>query len=93
MLTDYRTAPISDKLKVTLAFLEKLTLRPEDVVPDDVAPLRAAGISDRAISDAIHVCAAFNAIDRIADAFAFAIPSPEAFDKAADFLLSKGYDL
>lgn len=93
MLDDYRTAPISDKLKVTLAFLEKLTLRPEDVVPEDVAPLRAAGLSDRAISDAIHVCVAFNVIDRIADALAFAIPDDNNFDKAADFLLQKGYDL
>jgi alkylhydroperoxidase family enzyme len=93
VLDDYKKAPISDKLKSTLAFLEKLTLRPEDVVAADIEPMRAAGVSDSAIEDAIHVCAAFNIIDRIADALAFAIPDQENFDKAADFLLKKGYDL
>ena len=76
-----------------LEFLEKLTMRPESVTAQDIAPLRAAGLSDQAISDAIHVNTAFNIIDRVADAFEFAIPSTEEFDKAADFLLAKGYDL
>ena len=37
-----------------LEFLEKLTMRPESVTSQDIAPLRAAGLSDSAISDAIY---------------------------------------
>ncbi len=34
---------------------------------DDIERLRVAGWSDRAISDAVQVCAYFNYINRIAD--------------------------
>ncbi len=70
MLADWRTAPVDEKLRATLGLLEKLTLRPAEVGPDDVAPLRAAGLSDEAIADAIAVAASFNLIDRIADSLA-----------------------
>ncbi len=91
VLDDWRTAPIDEKLRAMLGFLEKLTLRPGDVGPEDVAPLRAAGVSDQAIEDAIHVCAFFNMIDRIADSLGFDVPSPEGFAQGADSLLKRGY--
>ena len=91
MLDDWRTAPIGEKLRATLGFLEKLTLCPSDIGPEDVAPLRAAGLSDQAIEDAIYVCAYFNVIDRVADALGFDIPSPEGFAQGADSLLKRGY--
>jgi alkylhydroperoxidase family enzyme len=53
VLAAYRTAPIPEKVRVTLAFLEKLTLRPAEVGPADVVPLRAAGLADDEIEDAI----------------------------------------
>jgi len=49
-----------------------VTLTPADVTPDDVDAVRAAGVSDEAIEDALAVCACFNLIDRIADSFGFA---------------------
>ena len=70
MLAVWRTPPVDEKLRATLGLLEKLTLRPAEVGPDDVAPLRAAGLSDEAIADAIAVAASFNLIDRIADSLA-----------------------
>ena len=57
-LDNWRTAPIDSRLRATLGFLEKLTLHPNDVRAADVAPLRAVGVSDVAIEDAINVCAA-----------------------------------
>jgi hypothetical protein len=33
----------------------------------------------------------FNATNRLADAFGFAVPGPEAFEAGAKFLLSRGY--
>ncbi len=93
MLDDYKTAPIDDKLRVTLAFLEKLTLTPDDVTPADVAPLRAAGLSDEAIADAIHVCAMFNIYDRLADAMDWEVSTdPQDWVKSARYLLKYGYE-
>ena len=91
MLEDWRTAAIPERLKVVLAFLEKLTLHPQQVGPHDVAPLRAAAVSDAAIADAIHVCAAFNIIDRIADSLNFAVPDAAGFAAGAKRLLRRGY--
>lgn len=75
VLEDYESAPIEPRLKTTLAFIQKLTLHPWDVTPEDIAPMREAGVSDAAIEEAISVCACFNIIDRLADAFDFEIPN------------------
>jgi alkylhydroperoxidase family enzyme len=64
---DWRTAPVTPKLRATLGFLEKLTLQPEDVAREDADAVRAAGVSDEALIDAIHVCALFSMIVRLAD--------------------------
>ncbi|MGZ3583289.1 MAG: hypothetical protein ACXVCT_11095 [Ktedonobacterales bacterium] len=53
--------------------------------------VRAAGVSERAILDAINICAAFNLIDRVADALGFDIPA--SFTKGAASLLQRGYKL
>jgi uncharacterized peroxidase-related enzyme len=91
VLADYRTAPISGKLRATLGFLEKLTLRPAEVGPADMAPLRAAGLTDEEIEDAIHVCALFNVINRAADSLGFEPADEEGYQAGARFLLSVGY--
>ena len=91
MLDDWRTAPVDEKLRATLGFLEKITLSPEEVGPRDAALARRAGVSDAALRDAVYVCAYFNLIDRVSDALDFAIPSPEQFRKGAKVLLRFGY--
>jgi alkylhydroperoxidase family enzyme len=63
------------------------------VAPGDIAPLRAAGLSDAAIEDAITICALFNLIDRAADALGFELPTPEAFAHGAAGLLKRGYKM
>ena len=37
------------------------------------------------------VCAAFNATDRLADAFGFEVLSPAGFEAGAKYLLKRGY--
>ena len=91
VLHDWRTAPIDGRLRATLAFLEKLTLKPTAITAADVAPLRAAGLSDEAIEDAIHATVLFNIYDRMADTLNFDIPGPEAFARSAKTLLQRGY--
>ncbi len=56
-----------------------------------MAPLRAAGLSDEAIADAIHVCANFNLINRVADALGFELAGPASQSRYAGFLLQRGY--
>jgi alkylhydroperoxidase family enzyme len=91
VLADWRTAPVGPKLRATLGLLEKLTLTPDELGPQDVEALRAAGVSEGAILDAIYICAAFNLIDRVADALGFEIPA--SFTKGAAGQLKRGYKL
>ncbi len=74
-----------------LGLLEKLVLAPVDVGPDDMVPLRAAGVSQQAVEDALYVCMLFTIINRIADTLEFEISSAEAFSRDADRLLEHGY--
>lgn len=90
VLENWRTAPIDERLKAMLGYLEKLTLFPEEVHPDDVVALHTTGISDQAIVEAIYVCVLLNIIDRIADALNFAIP-PRFTSKSAKIVLKRGY--
>jgi hypothetical protein len=76
---------------LTLAFLEKVTLSPGQLGMPDLANLRRAGVSDRAILDATYVCVGFNIITRIAHALGFQIPAEELFVRAAKLLKLFGY--
>jgi len=76
-----------------LALLEKLTLRPEEVGRADAEATRAAGVSDRALQDAITVCALFNMIVRLADSLGWEVPSPERLRQRAPAMLEGGYAL
>jgi alkylhydroperoxidase family enzyme len=90
---DWRTAPVSAQLRATLGFLEKLTLHPAEVTRDDANAVRAAGVSDEALVDAIHVCALFSMIVRLADSLGWDVPSFESFADRADGMLASGYTL
>jgi len=90
---DWRTAPISPELRATLEFLEKLTLDPAGVGREDAAAVRAAGVSEDALVDAIHVCALFSMIVRLADSFGWDVPSFDEFSARADAMLASGYAL
>jgi alkylhydroperoxidase family enzyme len=90
-LDDWRTAPIDERLRAALGFLEVLTLRPEEVNAAGVAALHAAGLSDRAIEEAIAVAMVFNVIDRLADAFDFELPRERDLKLMQRMLLTVGY--
>ena len=73
-----------------LGFLEKLTLQPDEVsarTPTPFAP-PASGRGDR---DAIHVCALFNMIVRMADSLGCDVPPPDSFLGRAEQMLEGGY--
>jgi alkylhydroperoxidase family enzyme len=74
-----------------LSVLEKVTLTPANVTPDDMRPLLTMGISSQAIEDALVVGALFNIIDRMADSLDVSIPSREEFTLTGQRLLQHGY--
>jgi alkylhydroperoxidase family enzyme len=76
-----------------LGFIEKLTLRPAELTREDAQAARAAGVSDDALVDAIHVAALFNMIVRLADSLGWDVPAFEEFGARADSMLSSGYAL
>ena len=90
---DWRTAPIDSKLRATLGFVEKLTLRPGELTRADAAEVLTAGVSRQALVDAVHVTALFNMIVRMADALGWDVPSFEEFHARADRMLASGYRL
>jgi len=63
------------------------------VRPVDVEPLRAAGVSDEGVEDAIHVCVLFNIYDRIADSLCFHLPGPDGYAASGHSLMQRGYVL
>ncbi len=89
-LSDPETVPIEEPLRATLLMLGKLT-REHTVNADDMRALLAAGASRQQIEDALAVCFSFNVIGRLADAFEFSVPGPEAFAAGAKYLLARGY--
>ena len=93
MVADWRTAPLRPELAATLVFLEKLTLRPDELLPADADAVRAAGVSTQALRDAATVCALFNMIVRLADSLGWDVPSWERLTARAPAMLDGGYAL
>ncbi len=90
-LTDFRSAPISESLRSTLAFLEILTLRPTELSAEDARTACLAAVSAEARMDASAFCALFSIVARYAHALDFAVPTANESDRAASMLLKRGY--
>jgi len=73
---DYRTAPLSPRQRALCDFADKITRTPSAIRPADLDGLRARGLTDRDISDAVQVISYFNYINRVADALGVD-PEPE----------------
>jgi alkylhydroperoxidase family enzyme len=79
------------ELAATLIFLEKLTVRPEELEPADADAVLAAGVSTQGLRDAALVCSLFNMIVRLADSLGWDVPDWEALQKRAPAMLEGGY--
>ena len=73
---------MDERLRATLGFLEKLTLRPQELTADSAEAVQAAGVSEEALIDAIHVGALFNMIVRLADSLGWDVRSSRSFTRA-----------
>jgi hypothetical protein len=70
-----------------------LTLRPDDVARADAEAVLAAGVSERALRDAITICALFSMIVRLADSLGWDVPPWERLRQRAPAMLEGGYAL
>jgi uncharacterized peroxidase-related enzyme len=64
---DWRQASLSEADRAMLAYVDKLTLRPWEMIKEDVITLRAAGFSDAAILDINQVTGYYAYVNRLAD--------------------------
>ena len=64
---DYRKADLSSRERALCDFAVKLTHLAAEVEQADVDTLRAHGLSDADVSDAIQVIGYFNYVTRVAD--------------------------
>jgi uncharacterized peroxidase-related enzyme len=65
---DWRTAALEPLDRALCAYAEKLTREPWAMQRADLDALRAHGLDDVALHDAVQVIAYFNYINRVADA-------------------------
>jgi alkylhydroperoxidase family enzyme len=91
VVDDWRTAPLSPQLAATLVFLEKMTLRPDELEPADAEAVYAAGVSQQALRDAAAVCGMFSMIVRLADSFGWDVPTWDRLQQRAPAMLEGGY--
>jgi alkylhydroperoxidase family enzyme len=84
---------VRPEIAATFVFLEKLTLRPDELVTADADAVREAGVSDEALRTAATVCALFNMIVRLADSFGWEVPPWERLQQRAPAMLEGGYVL
>ena len=80
-------------MRAALAFIEVLTLRPDELAAVDAEHVYAAGVSKQALRDAATVCALFSMITRLADSLGWDVPSPERLAARAPAMLEGGYAL
>ena len=67
-MLDYRTADLEPRTRALCDFAIQLTREPARIAQADIDALRAVGVDDAAIHDAIQVIGYFNYINRIAEA-------------------------
>jgi alkylhydroperoxidase family enzyme len=82
--------PTEDKKRAAYRALQDRILNGEGRSSPEQQVL-SAGVSRQQVADALAVCAAFNTTGRLADAFGFAVLSPEGFEAGAKYLLKRGY--
>ena len=84
---------MDEPLRATLGFLEKLTLRPDELRRQDAEDVLAAGVRRNALIDAIHIAALFAMIVRLADSFGWHVPLDQELAARAETRLGSSYAL
>lgn len=91
VLADYRTAPISERLRAMLGLLEQIATAPDSLAVRYIQPVLDAGVTRDAIVDALYVAFLCNTCDRLAGALGWELPTDQYYPKAGQYLLKRGY--
>jgi uncharacterized peroxidase-related enzyme len=67
LMDDIESAPVDQKLKPIFRYVQTLTRTPSKVTDAQTEEIRKAGWDDRAIHDAVRVCALFNFMNRLVE--------------------------
>jgi uncharacterized peroxidase-related enzyme len=76
LLADLDDAPVDPRMKPLLHYVRKLTRMPPRLTQADAEAVFAAGWDDRALHDAVSVCALFNFMNRLVEGTGL-VASPE----------------
>ena len=94
VLEDYKSAPISEKLKALLTIAGKVQINGKNVLTKDVREARSHGASDRDLHDTVLIAATFSMFNRYVDGLASFTPTdPKAYEEMGVRLGEKGYML
>jgi uncharacterized peroxidase-related enzyme len=90
---DYKTAPISEKLKALLAIAAKVQKDARTVSDEDVSAARAHGATDLEIHDTVLIAAAFCMYNRYVDGLRTWAPPVDAkvYAERAKMVAEQGY--
>jgi uncharacterized peroxidase-related enzyme len=92
IMTDYRAAPVSEKLKALLNIAGKVQKDGKLVTSADVEAARKEGATDREIHDTVLIAAAFCMYNRYVDGLEMGQPlDSAAYAQTAERLASQGY--
>jgi len=90
LMADIDGADIEDRMKPVLKYVRKLTLTPARMVQADADAVFAAGWGERALHDAIAVCAMFNFMNRMLEGHGVK-GNPAEFRERGRMKAQKGY--
>ena len=89
---DFRSAPISDKLKALLAIAGRVQKGGKHVTAEDIERARQTGATDLEIHDTVLIAAAFCMYNRYVDGLATSVPrDPEVYLEMGARLAEQGY--
>ena len=90
LIEDLDGAAVDPGLRQILKYVKKLTESPERMTREDAEAVFQAGWDERALHDAVSVCALFNFMNRFVQGLGVAA-GPEYFQQAAKRISGSGY--
>ena len=90
LIDDVEASSVEETMKPLLRLARKLTVTPSRMTRADAEAAYAVGWDDRALHDAVSVCALFNFMNRLVDGLGIEVDD-EYFDLSAERLHQNGY--
>lgn len=90
LLRDIETAAVEAPMKAILRYARKLTLAPSEIGKADADAVYAAGWDEKALHDAVSVCALFNCFNRFVTGLGLEV-TPETAKMRGKMLSKIGY--